>query len=140
MKKLFVVFMVVAMVAVTGCGNSKTLTCKMEEDGTVETNKLTFKKDKLTKLTTISETDISKEGLKESDLEEARGYYALVCGFFTGDGLECKSDVTTKKATITMTVDLEKAKAETLESLEIGDYETMEKAKKAFTDEGYTCK
>lgn len=142
MKKIIVALMLLAMITVTGCGKSNTLTCTKEEDGTVGKAVLTYKKDKLTKISLTTNTDISGESYSDDDLKTMEGMYGLMCSAFSGEGMTCDTKVTKEKASLSISLNLEKASADTLKDLEMDglDSYSKETAKKELTEDGYTCK
>lgn len=137
MKKIVLAAaLLTAPVLLTGCGNKKTLTCTQSQLGILEAEvKLDFKKDKLSggKITLtgdysslVSEDEVAE--LQKTDL----------CAEFTsgGDELESaleKCSVKWDGAKFTLTAKVTK---------DLGSkdkYNSLDEAKKAFEDEGYTC-
>ena len=79
MKK-YLIALVALLVVATGCGNSKKLTCTMEEDGSKEEMIMTYKKDELVKIegvsTIVSDVEVSKD--------EVAMYEGFACGMIQG--------------------------------------------------------
>lgn len=142
MKKIFIALLVFAMVGVTGCGNTKTLTCTMEEDGTVGKTVLTYKKDKLTKASVVADTDLSGKDISDDDVTTYKTIYDYMCSAMNTDGVSCKADVTKKKASLNITLDIEKVSSDTLDEMDMDGIDgfTMKEAKEQLVKEGYTCK
>jgi len=141
MKKFFMTFAIVAVFALTGCGKSeKTLTCTQSEDDTKATVNLTFKKDKMTKVDMVVDIDISGEDYSEEDLAYLNEMFGIACIAYTGDGVDCNTNVTAKAATMKVVIDVEKASSSTLKELELEETYTYQKAKDELTADGYTCK
>lgn len=147
MKKILILFLAVVMLTLTGCGNggSKTLTCTMKEDEQIVEGKLTYKNDSLVTVSSSMSYDYSKEEVAEEEIEYLKTIFKLGCSTYENDkAVNCSYDVTTKKASLTIVMDVTKASAETLENLDLSDEDikslSYDQAKKSLTDTGYTCK
>lgn len=141
----------ICLFTLTGCGNSKTLTCFKESESTYDeidntgtSIKLKFNKagDKVLKFDQIayiiynknvSTDDFNDEYDNALDACEAYKEYA---------GVTCKVTKTNKKITLTVEVNTDKADDTTIEKFSLDELEgeTYDTMKKDAETNGYTCK
>jgi lipoprotein len=129
MKTLFSVLMVMAMmVFIAGCGSSEEKGVFVQEEGSTKiTYEVYHKKDAVTKVKMITESDakelgdISDEELKKFLDEAVESFKKEMEGV---DGIEITGDVKEGKATMEITADVEKVKKS-----------SPDKAKELLTDE-----
>lgn len=146
MKKFLGVFIAVVMLgAVTGCGDTKTLKCTMEEssDDSLKTSQVieaTFKKDTVTKITMTTQVKVSDEyasylSLMKSSLESEFEEYQDQKGITVA--IDAKDNTLSAK----ITADLDKMDEETKEELDMVDNTaSYDEVKQSMEEEGYTCK
>lgn len=137
MKK-YLIAVVVLLLVVTGCGNSKKLTCTLEKDGSKDELVMTYKKDELVKVVATS-IIYSDEEVNKDDLAL---YEEFTCSLL-GDKeyIDCSIEAKGKNVEITITMDLENLTEEELEEMgytkENSSYEEM---KKSAEEDKYICK
>ncbi len=132
MKKILVVG--TALLVLTGCGNTQTLTCSLVDEDANSSAKVVseYKDDKITKFTMETILDFGME-MSESDLES-------LCAESEGtEGLTCKATQDGTKITLTIGIDMEKADADTLSDLNYEDT-SYEEMKADLEAENFTCK
>lgn len=152
MKKFLMLAIIsIGLFTLTGCGNTKVLTCTMEKDSTydeIETTgnqvKLTFNKkgDKIEKYSQnmyiIYNSSVSSEDF-DSEYNDAKS----ACDEYKDyTGITCKVTKTGKKISLIIEVNLEKANKEIIEEFSLNeiDDETYDSMKKDAETSGYTCK
>lgn len=139
MKKSLIVFMAIMLLAMTGCGNTKTLTCTAEEDGQKTVVTMKFKDDKLTTMVQDMTLEFDNE-LEESEQTMVKSYLDLACSAYDYDGVECKVSASAKSASIYLSIDITKLNDEAKEELEYSGDETYDSLKNEAEEDGYTCK
>ena len=132
-KLIALTALLVTAVTLTGCGNTKTLTCTMTEDGVTETHVYKFSKDKLTKMT-------YKEEMEAESEEQAQEYKKLAeesSELLSGEGITTKVDVKGKKVTSVMEADLSKMDDDAKKNVEDTTYDEVKKEEE---EDGFSCK
>lgn len=145
MKKYWMIPLLCTLcIGMTGCGG-KTLSCTKEDKSNedlkiVDTIEAKFSKDKVSKMSTITEVKAMGAYKKhmdalKSNLEEP----------FTEvkdqKGITFKTSVKGQTITRRLDVNVKEMDADTLEDLGlIGAYQKYEEAKRKFEEDGYTCK
>ena len=142
MKKMLLgAVSLVSLVALTGCGDKKTLTCTSNSSDNGFTNEITavyeFDGNKMTKVTQTSsitaEGDFAKyiDDYKDSAQTTADGFHKL-------NGFSAKVEASNNKVSVVVEMNPKKMSTDDYESYSMGEnYDSM-KAK--LTDQGYTCK
>ncbi len=133
MKKQWFVF-IILVVMLTGCGNTKTLTCTTgAEDGVEEIYTFQFTKEKL-------KTIIAKEIVELESKDEAEEYKKQVeedLKLFSEQAFTTKVTVKDKKVTSVIEIKIEDLKDEDKNDYENATYEEM---KKNSEKTGLSCK
>ena len=140
MKK-YLIALVALLVVVTGCGNTKKLTCTMTEDGENAKAVMEFdKEDKLTKMTMTMSQDFEQELTKE-EVELYQGVMSAACASYPDEYADCEVKVDKKKMEIIVSYDVSKMTDEQIEEMGI-DKTTMsyDEMKKDAEADGFTCK
>ena len=134
------------LVLVAGCGGAKgkTLTCTKSEDETgmktSQTLKVVFKDDKASKINMDMKMDID---------EQYASYISTIKSMIDSqfesykskDGIKFDSKTSKNTVSVSLEVNLAKFSKDDLAALDLdGSEGTYEEAKKAFEEEGYTCK
>lgn len=137
MKK-YLIAVVVLLLVMTGCGNTKKLTCTLEKEKSKEVLTFNYKKDELVKVEGISTIYANKE-VNEEDLAL---YGEFTCSLLGDEEyIDCSIEPKGKNVEITITMDLENLTDAELEEMgyakENSSYEEMKKDAEA---DGYTCK
>lgn len=150
MKKLgFLCAIFVAVILITGCGSTKTLTCTLSEtsEGMKMDQEITmnFKDDKVEYVKVNMITSAEDEELKTSwDLLTSILDSSFDVENSEGITISTNNDKENYKYEISYEVDLEKASTEKLAELGMEDIvdadESYEETKKAAEEDGYTCK
>ena len=140
MKKYLIVLTLLLLV-VTGCGNTKKLTCSMSKNGTMAKADMEFdKKDNLTKMTTTMSQEFEKE-LSKEELETYQQLLGNSCSEYDSEYVDCKIDINSKKFEIVISYDVTKMTNEQLEDMgytrKTAIYSTMKEDAEA---DGFTCK
>lgn len=146
MKKI--VLFVALVLILTGCagGKDKTVVCSSESLGMKTETKIDAKDDKVYKITQTSSMDIKKAGYDKEKAEDLGKQIALQYKDFKGltYSYEVKEDIFSEK----LIYDLDKADLKELQDagfINVSDEEDvkyigLEKSKKQYEDNGYTCK
>ncbi len=141
MKRKFIVLtaLLVTVVTLTGCGNTKTLTCTNDTNATREA-KIVYSKDEVKKMTI---KQFLGEGSTKEEVEEAKKTYEEQLEKNKKDGMTVKVIVEDMKLFLSMEVEIDKLDEETkksyLESVAGAD-QSYDATKKSLEDEGYICK
>lgn len=140
MKKYLIVLTLLLLV-VTGCGNTKKLTCSMSKNETMAKADMEFdKKDNLTKMTTTMSQEFEKE-LSKEELETYQQLLGNSCSEYDSEYVDCKIDINSKKFEIVISYDVTKMTNEQLEDMgytrKTAIYSTMKEDAEA---DGFTCK
>ena len=141
MKKYLIVFVAVMLLVVTGCGNTKTLSCSLEEDGQKAVVDMEFgDNDVLTKMTMTMSVALEEE-LTDDEKAMMESYMELMCDAYDYEGIDCKVDTGSKSVDVVITMNLDKMSAEDKTEMGYSDAEaTYDAMKKAAEEDGYTCK
>lgn len=129
MKKFFGLFIIVLLVTLTGCGrNNNTLRCEVSEDGAKNVTEITFKDDRVTKMTSTMTMDDAGEDAKE--------FLEFMCAMMADEeDITC----TVNKNGITLVVDFSNYTNDELAG-EFGTDLSRAGVKAFLEDEGHTCK
>ncbi len=130
--------LLVSVFTLSGCGNTKTLKCTKSEDGALETIKITFEKDKATKIDNTLEQTFETDEEVQSSKQVSDALLGSTMNSYEGVSYESKIDG--KKLSINMVIEVDKLNDESAEALGYNDETTTyDETKKHYTDEGYTC-
>ena len=140
MKK-YLIALVALLVVVTGCGNTKKLTCTETDEGTETVAVMEFDKENAMTKMTVTATEKFEKELTKEELEMYQGISSLACASFTAESVECEVNVTSKELKLVVSYDITKMTDEELAEAGLTkENTTYDAAKKDLEDDGYTCK
>jgi len=141
MKKYVVALLGIVLLVITGCGNSKTLSCSIEENEQISVVDMKFSEEGILKTIELKRTKMFEEELTKQGREYMDSYMKVYCSGYDMEGVSCTSETGTSSSKLMISVDLDRMLDEDKSDIisETDDL-TYDSIKSKITDNGYVCK
>lgn len=143
MKKVVIVYLVVIMICISGCGkDTKSLTCTKEDEDSKIITDMKFNDDNKLEVFTITRSYPFDEVLSEEEKKEMESYMSIMCTTYDDyEGVDCSIEAQDNSVDLVVSFKLEDVSDDDKAKLGYGDESsTYDQMKETSESSGYTCK